>query len=1085
MMLLFCWDSQRLHFLIDSQPMEKNIRQLAAVMFTDMVGYTALMQTDEHKAKKNRDRHRKVLEKSIQDHHGLILQYYGDGTLSVFGSAIEAIECAVEIQRELQKEPKIPLRIGLHIGDIVYTDDGVYGDAVNIASRIEKLSVPGGVLISDKVYDEIKNHHEFSTTTLGEFELKNVKRPVELFALTNKGLQIPTKKSLISPERKRTAIEIKDRQYPLLETKLYIPQPRPDLVQRTHLIERLSKGIYNKLTLISAPAGFGKTTLVSEWISQSEMPVAWISLDKGDNDPVQFIHYLIAALQNFDASIGQPVLTMLQSPQLSPIESVMTSLIKEITDIPNDFILVLDDYHSIDAKQVHNIVEFLLDHLPVQMHLVITTRVDPPLPLARLRVRSQLTEFRAPDLCFSLDEAMEFFNKLMNLKLSNHDVSILESRTEGWIAGLQLAALSMQGRKDIPAFIKSFAGDDRHIVDYLAEEVLNLQPEPVQNFLLQTSILNRLSASLCNFVTDKKDSQKILEVLEKANLFIVPLDNKRYWYRYHHLFADLLRQRLHQSAASSTGDEGGGVDELHKRASVWYKDNGLEIEAFHHAVAANDVERAALLMEGDGMPLPFRGAVAPVLNWLKSLPTTVLDARPLLWVTYASTLLASGQPAGVEQKLQAAEAALQGAEPDDKTKDLVGRIAATRATLAVGQQKIETTIAQSRRALEYLHPDNLAFRTFTTWKLGYAYQLQGDRAAASQAYTEAISISQASGNIITTILATTGLGSLQEAENQLYLAEQTYWRVLQLVGDQPQLIACEAHLGLARIFYEWNDVDAAQQHGQQSIQLARQLENTDRFVACEVFLARLKLAQGDVAGAAAILDKAGQFVRQHNFVFRIPEVVTAQVLTLLHQGNLTAAADLAEKHKLPISQARVHLAQGDTSAALAALGPLRRQVEAKSWEDERLKVMVLQAVVLHAHGEKDKAAQLLGDALALAEPGGFIRIFVDEGPPIAELLEKILDDNIDVPRAYVKKLLSAFRLGKLIKTEGGLVVDRLSERELEVLRLIAAGLSNKKIMEELFLSLSTVKTHIRNIYSKLNVHSRTEVIVKAKEMDLL
>jgi LuxR family maltose regulon positive regulatory protein len=576
-----------------------------------------------------------------------------------------------------------------------------------------------------------------------------------------------------------------------------------------------------------------------------------------------------------------------------------------------------------------------------------------------------------------------------------------------------------------------------------------------------------------------------LDELERANLFIIPLDNKRHWYRYHHLFADLLRQRLHQGTASSTGDEGRSVAELRIRASIWYEDNGLEIEAFHHATAANDIERAERLMEGDWMPLPFRGAVTPVLNWLKSLPPTVLDARPLLWVTYASTLLATGQRTGVEEKLQAAEAALQDAESYDKTQDVVGRIAATRATLAVGQYQVETTIAQSRRALEFLHPDNLAFRTSTTWKLGYAYQLQGNRAAASQAYTEAMSIGQASGNIIFTVSAAIGLGSLQQAENQLYLAAETYRHALQLFGDQPlPSIACEAHLGLAFIFYEWNDMDAAQQYGQQSYQMMQQLETSDRLAACEVFLARLKLAQGDVAGAAAILDKAGQFVRQHNFVFRIPEVVTAQVFTLLHQGNLTAAADLAEKHKLPISQARVHLAQGDTSAALAVLGPLRRHVEAKGWEDERLKVMVLQAVALHAHGEKDKAAQLLGDALALAEPGGFIRIFVDEGSPIAELLEKILDDNIDVPRAYVKKLLSAFRLSKLIKTDDGLG-EHLSERELEVLGLIAGGLSNKKIMEELFLSLSTVKTHIRNIYSKLNVHSRTEVIVKSKEMDLL
>ena len=364
------------------------------------------------------------------------------------------------------------------------------------------------------------------------------------------------------------------------------------------------------------------------------------------------------------------------------------------------------------------------------------------------------------------------------------------------------------------------------------------------------------------------------------------------------------------------------------------------------------------------------------------------------------------------------------------------------------QNQVETIIAQSRRALEYLHPDNLAFRTSTIWTLGYAYQLQGDRAAASQAYTEAISISQASGNIITTIVATIGLGSVQEAENQLYLAAETYRRVLQLVGDQPLPVACEAHLGLARIFYEWNDLDAAEQHGQQSLQLARQIENTDRFVACEVFLARLKLAQGDVAGAAAILAEADQSVRQHNFVHRMPEVAAAQVLTLLRQGNLAAAAHLAQTHELPISQARVHLAQGDPSAALAVLEPLRQQMEAKGWQDERLKVMVLQAVALHAHGEKDKAVQLLGDALALAEPGGFIRIFVDEGLPMAQLLSEAAARGI-MPD-YIGKLLAAFeaedaeeRRQILSLPPAQPLIEPLSQRELEVLQLIAQGLSNQ------------------------------------------
>ncbi len=492
------------------------------------------------------------------------------------------------------------------------------------------------------------------------------------------------------------------------------------------------------------------------------------------------------------------------------------------------------------------------------------------------------------------------------------------------------------------------------------------------------------------------------------------------------------------------------------------------------------------------MPLHFRGAVAPVLNWLESLPTSVLDAWPSLWTTYASVLLVSGQQTAAEQKLQAAEAALQGAEPDDKTRDLIGRIAAIRATVAANQYQVETIIAQSRRALEYLHPDNLSFRTFTIWKLGYAYHLQGDRAAASRAYTEAISISQASGNIITTIVATIGLASLQEAENQLYLAAQTYRRVLQLIGDQPLPVACEAHLGLARICYEWNDLDAAQQHGQQSVQLARQSENTDRFVSGEVFLARLKLAQGDVAGADAILAKADQSVRRHNFAHRLPEVAAAQVLTLLHQGNLAAAAHLAQTHELPLSQARVHLAQGDPSTALVALEPVRRQMEAKGWQDEQLKVMVLQAVAHHAHGQKEEAAQLLGNALALAAPGGFIRIFVDEGLPMAQLLSEAAAQGIRPD--YIGKLLAVFEAEAQKREDQSYLppapsaqplIEPLSQRELEVLQLIAEGLTNQEIASRLFLSQNTVKVHTRNIYGKLGVHNRTQAAARAKDLKIL
>ena len=877
----------------------------------------------------------------------------------------------------------------------------------------------------------------------------------------------------------------------ILATKLYLPPLRPHVVMRPRLLARLNEGLHRKLTLIAAPAGFGKTTLISEWIAGIERPTAWLSLDEGDNDSTRFLMYLVAALQTIAPTIGG-VLDALQSPQPPPIESILTALLNEITTIADHFVLVLDDYHVIDAKAIDQALTYLVEHLPPQMHLVIATREDPQLPLARLRARDHLTELRATDLRFTASEAAAFLTQGMGLTLSAEDIALLSKRTEGWIAGLQLAAISLQGQQDTTSFITSFTGSHHFVMDYLVEEVLHQQPESIQTFLLRTSILDRMTGSLCDAVllNPSGSGQATLEYIEHANLFLVPLDNERRWYRYHHLFADLLQQRLQQSSVSSTGDEAGDVAELHRRASQWFEDHGLEIEAFHHAANANDVARAERLIEGKGMPLQFRGAGTPVLNWLESLPKTTLDARPSLWVTYASALMMTGQHTAVEQKLQAAETALQGSEPDDRPKDLVGRIASMRATVAVIQHDVETIITQSRRALEYLHPSNLPVRTATTWTLGYAYQLQGDRVAASQAYSEVIAIGKSFGDSIYTIAATINLGQLQEADNQLSLATRTYRRVLQLTGDPPQPIACEAYLGLARICYQWNDLDTAQQHGQHCLQLTRQMESVDTFASYGVFLARLKLAQGDVSGAVAVLDEAEAFVRQHTFVHWMPEIATVQALLLLRQGHLAAAAHLAYLHDLPISKARVHLAQGDPSAALAVLLPCRRQVEAKGWADERLKVMVLQAVALQMNGEQDRAVQLLCDALTLAAPGGFIRLFVDEGPTMAHLLSEAEASGM-LPD-YIGKLLAACEtdarkseVPSSLPPPAQPLIEPLSPRELEVLHLMAQGLSNQEMCERLFLALSTVKGHNRTIFGKLQVQRRTEAVARARELGLL
>ncbi|MDF2661932.1 MAG: transcriptional regulator [Paenibacillus sp.] len=857
------------------------------------------------------------------------------------------------------------------------------------------------------------------------------------------------------------------------------------MVLRSRLTERLNEGLHRKLTLVSASAGFGKTTLVSEWLAGCERPAAWLSLDEGDNDPARFLTYLLAALRTIGASFGEGVFVALQSPQQPPIESILTVLLHEVATLPHSFVLVLDDYHVIKSKSIDRALAFLLDNLPSQMHLVIATRKDPRLPVARMRVRDQLTELRVADLRFTHSEAAEFLGRVMDLDLPSERIARLENLTEGWIAGLQLAAISMQGLKDTAGFIESFTGSHRYVLDYLAEEVLQLQSETVQNFLLGTSVLDRLCGPLCDVVlplSPSSSGQKMLEEIENANLFIVPLDNERRWYRYHHLFADFLRRRLDRSTAA----------EFHVRASTWYEQNDMELEAFLHAVAAEDVERAARLAEGERIPLHFRGAVSPVLDWLSSLPKAELDTRPSLRVIYASTLLMVGQLSGIERQLLAAETSLQGIEPDEKIRDLVGHIASIRATVAVSRHQAETILVQSHRALEYLHPGNLPIRTATVWTLGYAYQLKGDREAARKAYSEALSISQTIGHVIIAIMASLGLGNMQEAENRLYSAAETYRQVLKLAGDPPLPAACEAHLGLARISYEWNDLDAAKHHAQRAVLLARQLEHTDRVVAGEVFLARLELARGEVSGAVSMLAKAEHFAREQNFVNQIPHAAAAYLLALLRQGNLAAAAHLAQKHELRGSKARIHLAQGETSAALAVLEPLLEQAEAKGWGDERLKVMILQTVALHAHGQKLKAVRLLGDALTMAEPGGFIRIFVDEGIPMLRLLREAAA-IISMPD-YVAKLLAAFEAEELTSEDKAdrrpaqparSLIEPLSERELEVLRLIAQGCSNHEIGERLFLALSTVKGHNRNIFDKLQVGRRTEAVAVARKWGLL
>ncbi|MEQ8676251.1 MAG: LuxR C-terminal-related transcriptional regulator [Aggregatilineales bacterium] len=867
----------------------------------------------------------------------------------------------------------------------------------------------------------------------------------------------------------------------ILATKLYTPSVRPGSVLRPRLIDRLNAGLRGKLTLISAPAGFGKTTLVTEWINSDDLQVTWMSLDEGDSDPICFLTYIVAALQTIEPEIGKDILNLLESPQPPPIASLLTPLLNELAAVPHEFVLVLDDYHVLDSQEIDTALAFLIDNQPPQMHLVITSREDPGLPLSRLRVRGQLNEIRAADLRFTPDEAAEFLNNAMGLSLAPEDVAALERRTEGWIAGLQLAAISMQGQTDVGQFIQSFTGSHHFVLDYLIEEVLTRQPPHIQDFLLKTSILERLCGPLCvAILQDDEDALATLEHIRQANLFLIPLDNERKWFRYHHLFADLLRQRLLRDSTDFSLED---VKQFHTRASIWYETNGLEIAAFQHAIASDDIERAERLIESQGTPMYLRGIVKPILQWLESLPQQTLDQHPSLWFAYASTLLLNGQHTLVEQTLTHADNALKNAELNETTQDIMGRIASMRGTLAVIQNDVEAMIAHSDDALARLHPENVAIRIVSHWTRGYAYQLQGNHQLARHAYKDVLQLSESGENSFYAIVATISLGQLEELDNQLHQASERYQSAIQLSGDHS--IASQAFLGLARIHYQWNDLEAAQAHGKQCHERLQHMEQTDATASYKVFLAYVYISQNDFTKAYEILDEAEAFVHQHYFLFRMPDIVESQVRVLIHRDNLTTALQLAEAYNLTISQARIHLAQENASRALQILTPFIQKAQETESQYEYLKGLVLQAVVYHALNQPDAALKVLNESLALAKHGGFIRIFVDEGIVMKELLSEAVAQ--DIFPTYSQKLLAAFDASS--DSEPSLasqsLIDPLSDRELEVLRLVAEGLTNREISKHLFVALDTVKGHNRNIYQKLQVKRRTEAVARARELGLI
>ncbi len=885
----------------------------------------------------------------------------------------------------------------------------------------------------------------------------------------------------------------------ILTTKLYSPFPNENNVPRPRLVNLLDKGLSQRLILVSAPAGFGKTTLISDWVRKSELPNIWISLDEDDNEPTRFLTYLEASLTQVFPELDLGLQNVVFSPGLASPTILLTPFINEISALSHEFILVLDDYFFIQSNPIHEITSFLIKHLPPNMHLVIITREDPPLSLAQLRARQQIMEVRVDDLRFSIDEAKEFFSHTLGTQLSLANIRTLESFTEGWIAGLQLAALSLQGNQDTSSFIKAFADNDRYIVDYLAEEVIEKQPEVIKDFLLQTSILDRLSGDLCDAVTETKNGQNMLEAIEKSNLFIVSLDNQRHWFRYHRLFASMLRQRLMQMQPEK-------VAELHLRAADWFEQNQFAPESIHHALEGKDFKGAALKAERVAQGMLQKGAFGTLLGWLNNMPDELVTSRPWLSIYHALALALTRQSNKAEGRLNEAKKHYN-AKPFAIDKEaMISHTETIQAQLALLSGDLLGAINLNHQAYKRLPENDLFLQGATLLGLGRANYLLGDFENAEQYLKEANNKGQTFSIIlamVTTYLRVRikiSLGKLKAAHRILEASSN-----LMSENERNSSPAIGYHyLAQCELLLEENRVEEAEQYLSEAFNSVNRSGNPDMMVCYYVNLAQIQQALGDEKEAIESIETAERNIAQYgkNLYWTIPSVIAYRIQLLLIQGNFSEAAhwvnesgfsiktELGYKYEVEnLIKARFLLSQEeqDSDEALELLNHLKQEAEDNNRLRSVIEVHILQALAYLSKDDINKALSVFSQALSLAESEGFVRLFTDKGDEISYLLQQVSEKNSSSD--FVIKLQNTLQnveedIRPSSKTKNHLL-DALSKRELEVLQALSKGLTNKEIARKLFLSVNTVKVHTNRIYRKLGANSRTDAIAKARNLNIL